>query len=120
MFNKINLKEALLEPIVYIEKNLGLKALCKYLAIGGIIFLLFNGKTVVRDCIEMITEIKNSIHTEKMKLRDELLAELGPILADFRSNVRADRILYFEYHNSKENLIGIPFKYLELVRQNQS
>ena len=55
-----------------------------------------------------------------MKLRDELLSELGPILTDFRSNVRADRILYFEYHNSKENLIGIPFKYLELVRQNQS
>ena len=27
----------------------------------------------------------------------------------------ADRILYIEFHNSKENLIGIPFKYLDLV-----
>ena len=34
---------------------------------------------------------------------------------EFRAITGADRILYIEYHNSKENLIGIPFKYLDLV-----
>ena len=33
-----------------------------------------------------------------------------------RAETGADRILYFEYHNSKKNLIGIPFKYVDLVQ----
>lgn len=103
-----------------IDKYLGLKKLIKYLTVLTLFYFTLNYKTVLRDGIEIITEINEAIHSEKIQLRDELLSELGPILADFRSNVRADRILYFEYHNSKENLIGIPFKYLELVRQNQS
>lgn len=112
--------KALTNSVVLIEAKLGFKKFCKYLFIAFAIFIVCNYKAVIRDGIELITEISESIHRDKMKLRDELLSELGPILADFRSNVRADRILYFEYHNSKENLIGIPFKYLELVRQNQS
>jgi hypothetical protein len=109
-----------LDSIIYLDKNIGLKKAFRYLLLIIFIWSIFNYKTVLKDCIELITEISESIHSDKMKLRDELLSELGPILTDFRSNVRADRILYFEYHNSKENLIGIPFKYLELVRQNQS
>ena len=109
-----------LKSIVFLDQNLGFKKIVKYLSIVVLITMLFNYKTILRDCIELVSEISESIHSDKMKLRDELLSELGPILTDFRSNVRADRILYFEYHNSKENLIGIPFKYLELVRQSQS
>lgn len=112
--------KAVLDSIKYLDKTIGLKSLYRYLLIFVIIGAIFNYKTILKDCIELITEIEKSIHSDKMQLRDELLSELGPILTDFRSNVRADRILYFEYHNSKENLIGIPFKYLELVRQNQS
>lgn len=109
-----------LKSIVFLDQNLGFKKIVKYLSIIVLITMLFNYKTILRDCIELVSEISESIHSDKMKLRDELLSELGPILTDFRSSVRADRILYFEYHNSKENLIGIPFKYLELVRQSQS
>ena len=112
--------KAVLDSIKYLDKTIGFKSFCRYLLIFVIIGAIFNYKTILKDCIELVTEIEKSIHSDKMKLRDELLSELGPILTDFRSNVRADRILYFEYHNSKENLIGIPFKYLELVRQNQS
>ena len=109
-----------LKSVVFLDQNLGFKKIVKYLAVVVFITMIFNYKTILRDCIELVSEISESIHSDKMKLRDELLSELGPILTDFRSNVRADRILYFEYHNSKENLIGIPFKYLELVRQSQS
>ena len=52
-----------------------------------------------------------------MQLRDELLRDLQPMLNEIRANVKADRLLYFEYHNSKENLVGIPFKYADLVLQ---
>ena len=101
-------------------KSLSFKDILKVAVLCIIVTAIWNYKSIIRDCIEIVTEIKGTIHNDKMTKRDELLAELGPILTDFRSNVRADRILYFEYHNSKENLVGIPFKYLELVKQNQS
>jgi hypothetical protein len=62
--------------------------------------------------------VQDEIHKEKIEKRDQLLAEMIPLLTEFRAELEADRILYFEYHNSKENLIGIPFKYVDLVLQN--
>lgn len=117
MINKI---VSLIDAVVNVDQKLGFKKFFRYFSIGLLVFVIFNYKTIVKDVVELVTEISETIHAEKMQLRDELLSELGPILTDFRSTVRADRVLYFEYHNSKENLIGIPFKYLELVRQNQS
>ena len=110
----------LINAVIDIDQKVGFSKLVQYFFLGLTIFFFVNHKSLVKDGVELVSETQKRIHGEKMKLRDELLFELGPILTDFRSNVKADRILYFEYHNSKENLIGIPFKYLELVRQNQS
>jgi hypothetical protein len=70
----------------------------------------------VREVIEFIQDIQEQIHEEKLIKRDYLLSELSPILRELRAETDADRILYFEYHNSKKNLIGIPFKYVDLVQ----
>lgn len=115
MFEK--LKE-ILEFLVQVDEKLGFKRFIKYTFIGLFILILINYKTVIRDAIEIVTEISNDIHMKKMELRSELLSELKPLLIEFRSEVKADRILYFEYHNSKENLITIPFKYIELTLQD--
>jgi hypothetical protein len=55
-----------------------------------------------------------------MEKRDQLLLELVPELREFLGATDADRILYLEYHNSKENLVGIPFKYIDLVLQSST
>lgn len=104
--------------IVNIDEKIGFKRFVKYVILGLFVVMVVNYKTVLRDIIEIITEITEDIHSQKMELRDQLLEELYPILSEFRSDVRADRILYFEYHNSKENLVSIPFKYVELVQQS--
>lgn len=114
---KFSLKE-FVEAMTDIDKNLGFSKFVKYISIFCLILALFNYKTVLKDAIEIFSEISDKIHSEKMELRDQLLAELRPLLTEFRSNTRADRLLYFEYHNSKENLISIPFKYVELVQQD--
>lgn len=108
----------LADALTKIDEKIGFKRFVKYVILALIIVIAVNYKTVLRDVIEIVTEISDDIHGRKMELRDELLAELYPILSEFRSDVRADRILYFEYHNSKENLISIPFKYVELVQQS--
>lgn len=104
--------------LVNIDERIGFKKFVKYVILGLFVVMAVNYKTVLRDMIEIVTEISEDIHSQKMELRDQLLEELYPILSEFRSDVRADRILYFEYHNSKENLISIPFKYVELVQQS--
>lgn len=104
--------------IICIDEKLGFKKFVKYTILGLFIVMVINYKTVLRDIIEIVTEISEDIHSQKMELRDQLLKELYPILSEFRSDIKADRILYFEYHNSKENLVSIPFKYVELVQQS--
>lgn len=112
-----NLKD-IINVIVNLDERLGFKKIVKYALTGLAILAIINYKTIIRDCIEIITEISDDIHNEKMELRSQLLGELRTLLIEFRSDTRADRILYLEYHNSKENLVGIPFKYIELVLQN--
>lgn len=107
-----------LDRISQLDEKLGLKKILAYITIIIFIIFLFNWKTVMKDIIEIWSDLENEIHNEKIELRDQLLTEMYPILGEFRSDVRADRILYFEYHNSKENLLSIPFKYLDLVQQN--
>lgn len=114
---KISFKE-FIEVVTDIDKNLGFSKFVKYISIFCLVLAVFNYKTVIKDTIEIFSEISDKIHSEKMELRDQLLAELRPLLTEFRSNTRADRILYFEYHNSKENLVSIPFKYIELTQQD--
>lgn len=115
MFDKF---KDLCDTLVNVDEKLGFKRFVKYALLGLAIVAILNYKVVIRDAIEIITEISEDIHNEKMELRSQLLSELKPLLIEFRSDVRADRILYLEYHNSKENLVGIPFKYVELVLQD--
>ena len=106
----------LVAVLAYIDKKLGYKKFIYYIAILTCVYTGFNFKNIVRDAIEFIQEIQEDIHQKKLEKRDYLLSELSPILRELRAETNADRILYFEYHNSKKNLIGIPFKYVDLVQ----
>lgn len=106
------------DAIVKIDQKVGFRHILLYIVLILVLIGIFNFKSIVRGSIELVQELNEEIHTEKMEMRDQLLHELTPILLEFRSAANADRVLYFEYHNSKENLVGIPFKYVDLVLQN--
>lgn len=105
----------LTESFIKLDKKIGFVGLIRYSFLILIIFCIFNFKAVIKGGIEIINEIQDEIHKEKMEKRDQLLVEMIPLLTEFRAELDADRILYFEYHNTKENLIGIPFKFVDLV-----
>lgn len=107
------------ESLVKLDEKIGFRRLLGYACVVLVIIALFNFKSVVRGVVEIVAEVNEQIHDDGMIKRDELLFELSPILQEFRVTAGADRILYFEYHNSKENLVGIPFKYVDLILQNQ-
>lgn len=108
------------ESLVRLDERIGFKRLFSYLLIILLIIGLFNFKTIVKETIELYSEVSDQIHDEKMIKRDEILSDLSEILKEYRAHVGADRVLYFEYHNSKENLAGIPFKYIDLVMQDRA
>lgn len=105
------------DNLIKLDKTVGFGGLLKYAILIVVIIGLFNFKEVVKTGIEIVTDLQEEIHNDKLVKRDELMGELLPLLSEFRGYCSADRILYFEYHNSKENLVGIPFKYLDLMLQ---
>ena len=107
------------ESFLKLHKTLGFKGLVRYVLIGLCIALVFNFRKVTEEVIYFFDEISQSIHDKKLEMRDQLLFELSPLLTEMRAVTGADRILYIEFHNSKENLVGIPFKYLDLVMTNK-
>lgn len=100
----------------YIETSIGWKKFIVYsfFCIFCLYIISFR-ENVIYYSLEYIESIQEKKHSEKLEKRDELLIELGSVLRELRAETNADRILYFEYHNSKENLVKIPFKYLDLV-----
>ena len=115
--NKLN---EISEFFIRIDQKIGFKKIVRYVFLTLLVLGIVNFKTVVREVVEVVSEITEEQHNEKMKLRDELLRDLQPMLNEIRAYTRADRVLYLEYHNSKENLVGIPFKYADLVLQASS
>jgi hypothetical protein len=106
--------------IIRIDQGLGLKKFSAYLILILCIVIITNFKNIVRETMEIVSEVNTERHDEGLQRRDELLRDLYVLLGDLRVELDADRVLYFEYHNSKENLIGIPFKYADLILQSNS
>lgn len=103
--------------IIELDKTIGFRKVVKYVALCLFVIGIFNIKTITKTCIEFVNSVQEEIHNDKMIKRDELLLELEHKLSTLREVTDADRVLYFEYHNSKENLVGIPFKYIDLIKQ---
>lgn len=116
MENKV---KSFVDSLLKLHRTLGYKGIIKYALIGLGIYALINFRLVVSNVIEVIDEISQTMHEHQINKRDELVFELSPLLSEFRAITGADRVLYIEYHNSKENLVGIPFKYLDLVLTNK-
>lgn len=111
--------KSLVQTISEIEEKLGIRKLIEYTLFFAVLYGMFNFTSIVGSILDIQERIQKKEHQRKLKLRDELMDELPPILIELRSRAEAQRILYFEYHNSTENFVGIPFKYANLVMVKQ-
>lgn len=107
------------ESIIKIDESLGFKKFCRYvLFLLCMVALAVNYKDMAKVGVEFFQDIADQVHAEKLGVRDEYMKKLNALLIDFRAEVDADRIMYFEYHNSEENLEGLPFKFFDLMVTN--
>lgn len=77
--------------------------------------ILFNWNAIYKNLAEHINDARTEYHEELMENRDQYMSDLHPLLMEFRADTEADRVLYFEFHNSIENLEGVPFKFFDLM-----
>lgn len=111
--------KSLSETFFEIEKKLGLTKFVLYSLFIMFIVGIFNFSNIVEYTLKIQTQIEKKEHERRLVLRDDLIGELNPQLVELRSSTGASRLLYFEYHNSTENFVGIPFKFANLVLTNQ-
>lgn len=112
--------KSLSETYAMVEEKLGIRRFIQYSLFILAMYATFNFNSIVENIIKIQTEIKKKEHEERLSMRDGLMSELNPLLVELRSRSGASRVLYFEYHNSTENFVGIPFKFANLVLFNQA
>lgn len=110
---------SLSETITMIEEKLGIFRFIQYSLFILAMYVAFNFTSIVENVMKIQSEIEKKDHERRLLMRDDLMSELNPLLVELRSGTGASRVLYFEYHNSTENFVGIPFKFANLVISNQ-
>lgn len=110
---------SLSETITMIEEKLGIFRFIQYSLFILAMYVAFNFTSIVENVMKIQSEIEKKEHERRLLMRDDLMSELNPLLVELRSGTGASRVLYFEYHNSTENFVGIPFKFANLVISNQ-
>lgn len=110
---------SLSETIAMIEEKLGIFRFIQYSLFILAMYVAFNFTSIVENVMKIQSEIEKKEHERRLLMRDDLMSELNPLLVELRSGTGASRVLYFEYHNSTENFVGIPFKFANLVISNQ-
>ena len=61
----------------------------------------------------------NKDHGDLMQLRIENSEKINSILRDILNQYNAQRVLVFEFHNSKENFNGLPFAWYDVQYEKQ-
>ena len=112
--------KSIADAVSTIERKIGFFKFIQYSMFFCLLYTLFNFSSIVESVVKIQTQFEKREHDKKMALRDKMMLELNPLLVELRSGTGASRVLYFEYHNSIENFIGIPFKFANLVMENQS
>lgn len=110
--------KSLIDSFTNAHVKIGFRKIVMYIILFLGVYGILNFKSCVSGSLEFLLDISDEIHQERMKLRDQYVTDLCPILSELRTELGADRVLYFEYHNSEQNLDNLPFKYFDLILSN--
>ena len=106
------------DSLIKLDVVVGFKKVRRYAFLALFILAIFNINNIATGLVTFFLGITEEIHSQKMEQREYYMTQLTPILADIRADCGADRILYFEFHNSEENLDGLPFKFFDLMKSD--
>jgi len=79
---------------------------------SGVFFLLKNYSSIVIKFLENRWKEKEDKHTSAAKHRKNITPKIRCELSQLAQEIKADRILVFEFSNGSSNLVGLPFLYM--------
>ena len=78
-----------------------------------------NMSGIIHDVLAERREKDTKDHAELMQLRMDNSEKINSILRDMLQIYNAQRVLVFEFHNSKENFNGLPFAWYDVQYEKQ-
>ena len=107
------------EVLAGIDRGLGFRKFVQYTLVAGLLILLapvmVDPRGSIKSTVSFFINISEEIESDRMVERDLAIKEVYPVLRELRAALWADRVVYYEYHNSIQNEAGVPFKFVDLV-----
>jgi len=80
--------------------------------IYGVYLLLKNYSSVIKNYLEERLDEKNKKHLSGALHRKNISPKIRAEILEVAQDIKADRVLVFEFSNGTTNLVGLPFLYL--------
>lgn len=97
------------------DEKFGFRKILLYTTYVLIVLAILNWKSILKEVATQMDKIKTEQHDKDLIVRDLISRDIHPYLVELRALTGADRVMLFEFHNSINNLIGVPFKYITMT-----
>ena len=99
------------EVLAGIDRGLGFRKFVQYTLVAGLLILLapvmVDPRGSIKSTVSFFINISEEIESDRMVERDLAIKEVYPVLRELRAALWADRVVYYEYHNSIQNEAGV-------------
>lgn len=103
IFNKI---------VAHYGQTAALSTLIVTVIVYGVYLLLKNYSSLIKTYLENKLKDKNKEHATAALHRKNIAPKIRSELRDLAQEIKADRVLVFEFSNGSSNLVGLPFLYM--------
>lgn len=97
------------------DEKFGFRKILLYTTYVLVVIALLNWESILVRINDSLRRIEDERHAKNLAIREKISLEIHPCLVELRARTDADRVMLFEFHNSINNLIGIPFKYISMT-----
>lgn len=97
------------------DEKFGFRKILLYTTYVLLVIALLNWESILRAVEASFRRIEDERHNKNLVIREKISMEVHPCLVELRARTNADRVMLFEFHNSINNLVGIPFKYITMT-----
>ena len=83
-----------------------------FIIMYGVYLLLKNYSSVIKKYIEELLDEKSKKHSDGTIHRKNVSPKIRSEIMELAAEIKADRVLVFEFSNGTSNLVGLPFLYV--------
>lgn len=98
--------------VEYYGKEAALFIVLVLIIVYGVYLILKNYSSIVKKFLMEYLEEKNKKHSDGAQHRKSVSPKIRTEILEVAEEIKADRVLVFEFSNGTSNLVGLPFLYV--------